>query len=98
MSELRNYDFTSENERMAACNEYSKLRQNFLSSSAQRRMHELNEAAMGAGLRFQMMNETAYMQRSALVSPKYELVSLVEEQDFADAVASIDEMEDGMEQ
>lgn len=87
--ESKEYDFDNEDDRNRACSEYSRCQQNCLSSSAEQKMRELDTMAEGAGLKFQMMNEAAYRQPSALVKPRYEMVQMAVEQDFAAAVASI---------
>lgn len=91
------YDFNNDDDRRAACLEYSRLQQNILSSSAGKRMTVLGEMAGNAGLKFSLMNAAAYMQPNALVIPRYELTSLEQEQDFADAVASISETDTAIE-
>lgn len=83
------YDFNNENDRKSACLEYSRLERNILSSSAEKRMGILDEMAGNAGLKFSMVNNAAYMHPHAFTVPKYELTPLEQEQDFADAVASI---------
>ena len=53
--------------------DYTRAYQNQLSSSAERRMRELQDEASRSGLEFHMTNETAYMQPNALVTPNFEL-------------------------
>lgn len=76
----KEYDFTKEEDKIAACKEYARCRQNYPSSSAEERMDELDELANAAGLTFFMMNENVYNMPHAFVSPRYELVDL--EQDL----------------
>lgn len=57
------------------CREYARCQRNCLSSSADRRMRELEAEAARAGLRFEMTDRTAYSQPHALVEPRYELVA-----------------------
>lgn len=70
------YDFTKEEDKKAACEEYARCKQNELSSSAESRMDELYEQAQAVGLTFFMTNEDVYNMPSALVKPRYELVNL----------------------
>lgn len=69
-----NYDFSKDEDKKKACAEYSKCQQNCLSSSAEKRMSELNKLADKAGLKFVMTNYSAYAQPRALVTPKFDLV------------------------
>lgn len=59
-----------------ACKEYARCQQNILSSSAERRMAELDAEAAKAGLRFHMTNEAGYMNPHFIGEPKYELVAI----------------------
>ena len=54
--------------------EYTRCYQNILSSSAERRIAELDAEAAREGLRFQMLNETAWMNPHALVTPRFVLI------------------------
>jgi hypothetical protein len=54
---------------------YTKAYQNQLSSSAERRMRELEEEADRQGLRFEMTNRTQYMMPHYLGAPRFDLVS-----------------------
>jgi hypothetical protein len=74
ISEGTEYDLTNKDDQKKACDEYSKCTQNCLSSSSSDRKHELDKLANQVGLKFVMMNYTAYMQPHALVKPKFELV------------------------
>jgi ribosomal protein L37AE/L43A len=68
------YDFSNDADKKKACDEYSKCTQNSLSSSAERRLDELDKLAAKSGLKFNMTNYSAYMQPHALVKPTFELV------------------------
>ena len=52
---------------------YTKAYQNQLSSSAEKRMQELEEEADRMGLRFEMTNWTQYMMPHYLGAPRFEL-------------------------
>ncbi len=51
----------TENRKNEMCKEYARCQQNCLSSSAERRMRELEAEAAQIGLRFEMTNRTQYM-------------------------------------
>ena len=53
---------------------YTKAFQNQLSSSAEKRMQELEAEADQMGLRFEMRNRTAYMMPHYLGTPEFELI------------------------
>lgn len=84
--------------RRTLCDKYAKLQQNILSSGVEEEMERMKAEAENAGWTFQMTNEQAYMQPNALVKPKYKLVRLELEDEFADAVAAIPAEETGLEQ
>lgn len=65
----------TENRKKEMCKEYARCQQNCLSSSAERRMCELEAEAAQAGLRFEMTNRRQYMMPHFLGEPKYELVA-----------------------
>lgn len=65
----------TENRKKEMCKEYARCQQNCLSSSAERRMRELEAEAAQAGLRFEMTNRRQYMMPHFLGEPKYELVA-----------------------
>lgn len=73
--ESNNYDFSKEEDRKKACKEYSKCMQNNLSSSAERRMDELDRLAGKEGLKFNMVNYSQWVLPRSLVSPEYELIN-----------------------
>lgn len=66
MTEIRKNQITEE---------YARCQQNCLSSSAERRMEELEAEAAQAGLRFHMTNRTQYMMTNFIGEPKYELIA-----------------------
>lgn len=84
------YDLYTKEGREAACSEYARLRQNMLSSSAEKKMEYLDGLAADMGLSFHMTNEAAYNQPHALVEPRYELGTM-ERDPFTEAVNSISE-------
>lgn len=53
---------------------YTKAYQNQLSSSAEKRMSELEAEAAKMGLRFEMTNKTQYMMPHYLGDPNFELI------------------------
>ncbi len=57
------------------CKQYARCTQNCLSSSAERRMRELEEEARVAGLEFHMTNRAQYMMPHFIGEPRYELVT-----------------------
>lgn len=65
-----------ENRRNEICKEYARCYQNCLSSSAERRMTELEAEAAAAGLKFNMTNRTQYMLPHFIGEPKFELVTV----------------------
>lgn len=65
----------TENRKNEMCKEYAQCQQNLLSSSAERRMEQLEAEAAQAGLRFEMTNRTQYMLPNFLGAPRYELVT-----------------------
>lgn len=93
------FDFTKEEDRKKACEEYAKNFQNQLSLNAENRMTVLKADAKRAGFLFCMINEAAYMQPRAMVKPIFELMPLEQnatitvdcglEDDFTEAVAGI---------
>lgn len=56
--------------------EYTRCMKNILSSSAERRMNELDAMAAREGLRFKMTNETQWMMPHFIGDPVYELVPI----------------------
>lgn len=70
------FDFTKEEDRKKACEEYAKNFQNQLSLNAENRMTVLEADAKRAGLCFSMTNEAAYMQPRAMIKPVFELMPL----------------------
>lgn len=65
----------TETRKKEICKEYARCQQNCLSSSAERRMEELEAEAAKAGLRFEMTNRAQYMMPHFLGEPRYELVT-----------------------
>lgn len=65
----------TENRKKEICKEYAKCYQNCLSSSAERKMQELEVKVKEAGLKFNMTNREAYMLPHFLGEPKFELVT-----------------------
>ena len=57
------------------CKEYARCQLNCLSSSAQRKMDELDAEAAEYGLKFEMTNKVQYMMPHFIGEPKYELVT-----------------------
>ena len=64
----------TEKRRNEICKEYARCYQNCLSSSAERRMNELEAEAAQAGMKFNMTNEAQYMLPNFLGEPNFELV------------------------
>lgn len=54
--------------------EYTKCMKNILSSSAEKRMRELDEIAALEGLQFKMVNEKQWMMPHFIGDPVFELV------------------------
>ena len=65
----------TENRRNEICKEYARCYQNCLSSSAERRMNELEAEVAQAGLKFNMTNRAQYMLPNFLGAPNFELVT-----------------------
>lgn len=65
----------TENRRNEICKEYARCYQNCLSSSAERRMKELEMEVSAAGLKFNMTNRVQYMMPHFIGEPRFELIS-----------------------
>lgn len=65
----------TENRKTEMCKEYARCQQNCLSSSAERRMDELESEAAQAGLKFKMTNYSQWILPHFIGEPKYELVT-----------------------
>lgn len=74
VEEGKSYDFSNDADKENACAEYSKCMLNNLSSSAEKRMYELDNLAHNNGLKFVMTNYKQWSLPHAVVKPKYELV------------------------
>ena len=65
----------TENRKKEICKEYAKCYQNCLSSSAERRMNELEVEVAKAGLKFNMTNREQYMLPNFIGTPRFELIA-----------------------
>lgn len=63
-------------ERNDMIREYTRCMKNVLSSSAERRMVELDAVAAREGLRFKMTNESQWMMPHFIGDPMFELVPM----------------------
>ena len=65
----------TENRKNEICKEYAHYYQNCLSSSAERKMNELEAEAAKSGLKFNMTNKEQYMMPHFLGTPNFELIT-----------------------